>query len=166
MENSSSQNQNSTIQYPDISQVNIQGANTNQGISTLSNDSSINNNLQPSMSIQEPNTNGINLVNTPSANEDILNGITNNDLNDIIPGEKIPRALKRAVACTFRSGSILIVKFSLLVRAIVNTPFIYSLYHYYTQYTFILQVRCTEYYVKSAYIYYSKILFMFKFLFS
>jgi len=95
MENSSSQNQNSTIQYPDISQVNIQGANTNQGISTLSNDSSINNNLQPSMSIQEPNTNGINLVNTPSANEDILNGITNNDLNDIIPGEKIPRALKR-----------------------------------------------------------------------
>ena len=95
MENSNSQNQNSTIQYPDISQVNIQGANTNQGISTLSNDSSINNNLQPSMSIQEPNTNGINLVNTPSANEDILNGITNNDLNDIIPGEKIPRALKR-----------------------------------------------------------------------
>ena len=95
MENSSSQNQNSTIPYPDISQVNIQGANTNQGISTLSNDSSINNNLQPSMSIQEPNTNGINLVNTPSANEDILNGITNNDLNDIIPGEKIPRALKR-----------------------------------------------------------------------
>ena len=95
MENSSSQNQNSTIPYPDISQVNIQGANTNQGISTLSNDSSINNNLQPSMSIQEPNTNGINLVNTPSTNEDILNGITNNDLNDIIPGEKIPRALKR-----------------------------------------------------------------------
>lgn len=110
--------QNNTIQYPDLSQANVQSANPNQTVSTSANGSSANinsRNLQPQIPEGQPNqkqtasstsslgnidpkmnneTQGINLIDTPSFEVNSLKGVVNNQLQDIIPGEKLPRALK------------------------------------------------------------------------
>ena len=102
-----------TIQYPDLSQANVQSANPNQTVSTSANNSPINinssnegqpnqkqtasstssfGNIDPKMN---NGTQGINLIDTPSSELNSLKGVVNNQLQDIIPGEKLPRALKR-----------------------------------------------------------------------
>ncbi len=93
--------QNNTVQYPNVAQGNSQV--TNQNVSTTSAPTIPVNGVQPSVPTQSEvspattvnaDTQGINLTPSPS-DEGVLKGLVNNPLEEIIPGEKVPKALKR-----------------------------------------------------------------------
>lgn len=93
--------QNNTIQYPNVPQDNSQIINSN--ISTTPTPTTSTNDVQPSVQTQsgvsptaevKADTQGINLAPSPS-DGGVLKGIVSNSLEEIIPGEKVPKALKR-----------------------------------------------------------------------
>ena len=93
--------QNNTIQYPNVPQDNSQIINPN--ISTTPTPTTSTNYVQPSVQTQtgvsttaevKADAQSINLAPSPS-DEGVLKGIVSNPLEEIIPGEKVPKALKR-----------------------------------------------------------------------
>ena len=93
--------QNNTIQYPNVPQDNSQIINPN--ISTTPTPTTSTSGVQPSVQTQAgvsptaevtTDTQGINLAPSPS-DGGVLKGIVSNPLEEIIPGEKVPNALKR-----------------------------------------------------------------------
>jgi len=93
--------QNNTIQYPNVPQDNSQIINPN--ISTTPTPTTSTSGVQPSVQTQTgvsptaevtADAQSINLAPSPS-DEGVLKGIVSNPLEEIIPGEKVPKALKR-----------------------------------------------------------------------
>lgn len=93
--------QNNTVQYPNLPQDNSQIINPN--ISTTPTPTTSTNYVQPSVQTQtgvsttaevKADAQSINLAPSPS-DEGVLKGIVSNPLEEIIPGEKVPKALKR-----------------------------------------------------------------------
>ena len=93
--------QNNTVQYPNVAQDNSQIINPN--IPATPTPTIPVNDVQPSVPTQSEvspattvnaDTQGINLTPSPS-DEGVLKGVVSNPLEEIIPGEKVPKALKR-----------------------------------------------------------------------
>jgi len=93
--------QNNTIQYPNVPQDNSQIINPN--ISTTPTPTTSTSGVQPSVQTQTgvsptaevtADAQSINLAPSPS-DEGVLKGVVSNPLEEIIPGEKVPKALKR-----------------------------------------------------------------------